>query len=163
MEAPMRGKETGVRSPSRLSSSALDPRKRAAFAQPAEWAQHEATWLSWPHNVEAWPGKRLAEVRDIYLQMLEALLPYEKVKLLVNNAEEREEVSCFLKPKMGLDNLIWVETPVVDAWIRDYGPTFIKKRTTDNRPQTADKAYVKWIFNAWGGKYPSLAADTHLF
>ena len=26
-----------------------------AFAMPAEWAPHEATWLSWPHNRETWP------------------------------------------------------------------------------------------------------------
>ena len=23
---------------------------------PAEWESHRATWLSWPHNRETWPG-----------------------------------------------------------------------------------------------------------
>jgi len=126
------------------------------YRMPAEWSRHEATWLAWPHNAETWPGKRLDGVRDIYLQMLEGLLPGEKVRLLVNDASEREEVQKFLRSKLDLTNLIFYETPVADAWIRDYGPTFIKKAD-------GAKAFCKWIFNAWGGKYPSLAEDTRLF
>ena len=123
---------------------------------PAEWVRHEATWLAWPHNTETWPGKRLARVRDTYLQMLEGLLPGEKVHLLVNDAAEREEVQKFLRSKLDLKNLLFHETPVVDTWIRDYGPTFIKK--TDG-----GKAFCKWIFNAWGGKYKPLMEDTRIF
>ena len=26
-----------------------------AFRMPPEWAPHEATWLSWPHNRKTWP------------------------------------------------------------------------------------------------------------
>ena len=26
------------------------------YRMPAEWAPHAATWLSWPHNAETWPG-----------------------------------------------------------------------------------------------------------
>ena len=53
------------------------------YQMPAEWDVHESTWLSWPQNVETWPGKRLARVEETYLQMLEGLLPGEKVHLLV--------------------------------------------------------------------------------
>jgi agmatine deiminase len=24
---------------------------------PAEWMPHQATWISWPHKRESWPGK----------------------------------------------------------------------------------------------------------
>ena len=87
--------------------------------------------------------------------MLEGLLPHEKVKLLVRDAKERAEVLKFLKPKLDLKNLILYEIPYVDSWIRDYGPTFLKRKN--------EKAYVKWIFNAWGGKYESLMEDTKIF
>lgn len=126
------------------------------YVMPAEWETHEATWLSWPHNVETWPGKRLAQVRDVYLQMLEALLPGEKVRLLVNDEAEKEQVLKFLKPKINLNNLELHKIPTVDAWIRDYGPTFVKKKD-------GARAWCKWIFNAWGGKYASLMEDTHVF
>jgi agmatine deiminase len=125
------------------------------YRMPAEWEKHEATWLAWPHNEETWPGKRLGIVRDIYLQMLEGLLPGEKVKLLVKDKAERDEVTGFLKPKLDLKNLIFFEVPAVDSWIRDYGPTYIKNGS--------EKSYVKWIFNAWGGKYESLMEDTKIF
>lgn len=124
---------------------------------PAEWAKHEATWLAWPHNTITWPGKKLAVVRDTYLQMLEGLLPCEKVKMLAA-PKLREEALKFLKPKLSeksLKNLIWIDEASVDTWIRDYGPTFVTKK--------GGKAWVKWIFNAWGGKYLDLAEDTHIF
>ncbi len=133
------------------------------YRMPAEWSRHEATWLAWPHNAETWPGKRLALIRDTYLQMLEGLLPGEKVHLLVHDSSEKDEVLKFLRSKLDLTNLVFHEIPVADVWIRDYGPTFIKKQTKDQRLKTEDRAYVKWIFNAWGGKYPLLVKDTDIF
>jgi agmatine deiminase len=165
----------------KASSTTVSQSKTPAqlgYKMPAEWAPHSATWLSWPHNPITWPGKHMAAVWDIYLQMLEGLLPNEKVNLLVNDGKEKEAVMKFLKPKLELRNLIVHEVQTVDAWIRDYGPTFIKKKTIDHRPQTAenakkdtmdrglstvDKAYVKWTFNAWGEKYEDLMLDTNVF
>ena len=31
-----------------------------SFRMPAEWEPHQATWFSWPHNVETWPEDLLA-------------------------------------------------------------------------------------------------------
>jgi agmatine deiminase len=139
-----------------LSNKNQEVPAKLGYSMPAEWAKHEATWLSWPHNVETWPGKRLAIVRDTYLQMLEGILPGEKVHLLVNDQKEKDEVLNFLKPKLDLKNLIFHEKVTVDTWIRDYGPTFLKNKQ-------GKKAWCKWIFNAWGSKYPSLMEDTHVF
>ena len=122
---------------------------------PAEWEPHEATWLTWPQNEITWPGKRLAVVRDTYLQMLEGLLPNEKVHLLLRDDQVQQEVLRFLKPKLNIQNLMIHQAPVVDSWVRDYGPTFVKKGK--------EKAWCKWIFNAWGGKYTDLMEDTHIF
>ncbi len=124
---------------------------------PAEWEPHEATWLSWPANNITWPGGMLFQVRDIYFQMLAALLPGEKVNLLVRDAVQEEEVLDGLK-KQGIEGheLILHKIPTVDAWIRDYGPTFLKDKS-------GSKAWCKWIFNAWGSKYDDLMQDTHVF
>ena len=125
------------------------------YAMPAEWGPHEATWLSWPHNEETWPGQ-LKEVEEVYLQMLEALLPGEKVYLLVNDESEREKVAKRVASKKISDkNLIYFMIPTVDAWIRDYGPAFVVRKIKGRQ----EIAAVKWIFNAWGGKYESLAHD----
>jgi len=31
--------------------------KELGYCFPAEWHHHTATWLSWPHKEESWPGK----------------------------------------------------------------------------------------------------------
>ena len=126
------------------------------YQMPAEWTRHEATWLAWPQNKETWPGPRLEAVRGIYTQMIEALLPGEKVHLLVQDAKEQEELARHFKKRGTLSsNLIFHPLPHTDAWIRDYGPTFLVG--------PKGKAWCKWIFNAWGGKYESLARDTEVF
>ena len=140
--------------------TSIEPKQTPAqlgFSMPAEWETHEATWLAWPQNPETWPGHRMKIVEDIYLQMLEALLPHEKVHLLVQDARESEKVLNGLKKKniSSVQNLLLHEIPTVDSWIRDYGPTFVT--------QKGKKAWCKWIFNAWGGKYPTLMEDTHIF
>ncbi len=119
---------------------------------PAEWEPHAATWLSWPHNEITWPGRKLAEVENIYVQMMSALLPNEKVNLLVSNTTEAKKAATALSRRgISLKNLIFHRVNTVDTWIRDYGPIFVKK---------AEVAFTKWIFNAWGGKYQDLARDT---
>ncbi|MBI3316677.1 MAG: agmatine deiminase family protein [Candidatus Omnitrophica bacterium] len=140
---------------------------------PPEWTAHEATWLAWPHNLETWPGGKLAEVEKIYLAMIEALLPHEKVKLLVKDQNEKGQVLIKLKAAglRNLKNLILIQKPTVDAWIRDYGPTFVTNRPPlhalpfpeEEGGGREKKAYIKWIFNGWGNKYPSFVPDTRVF
>ena len=125
------------------------------YRMPAEWESHEATWLAWPHNEETWPGK-LPQIEEVYLQMIEALLPEEKVHLLVNDEKEREEVGKRIRSRgLTSKNLVFFLIPTVDAWIRDYGPNFIWRDSGGRK----EVAWVRWKFNAWGGKYESLAED----
>ncbi len=124
------------------------------FRMPAEWAPHEATWLAWPTNEETWPGK-LPEVEEIYLQMIEAITSGEKVHLLVNDEKTRDLVSHRLKDRgVSEKNMVYFLIPTVDAWVRDYGPSFATGGKTKS-----EIVGIKWIFNAWGGKYESLALD----
>jgi len=39
-----------------MVDTSLSP-KSQGFYFPAEFAQQEAIWLSWPHKEESWPGK----------------------------------------------------------------------------------------------------------
>lgn len=124
---------------------------------PPEWAPHEATWLAWPRNDITWPDEKMTEAREAYLQMLEALLPHEKVRLLVAGEKEQEEVVRKLQSRsVKTANLIFYPLEYVDGWIRDYGPTYLKG--SDGK-----KAWCKWIFNAWGSKYDDLMQDTRVF
>ncbi len=122
---------------------------------PAEWEAHEATWLSWPTNRTSWPGAMLKRVEQIYVEMLAALLPGEKVNLLIAGTPAAKRVLKRLAAKkIPTNNLVFHPVKTVDTWIRDYGPIFVKRSGP-----AGEVVFTKWIFNAWGGKYADLARD----
>ena len=124
------------------------------YSMPAEWATHRATWLAWPHNRETWPAF-LENVREVWIQMIAALAPYERVCLLVNDETAKRDVGARLKSAgAALDNVKLLTIPTVDVWMRDYGPTFVT-RASGQRPLACND----WIFNGWGGKYKAYEED----
>jgi agmatine deiminase len=120
------------------------------FHMPAEWYPHQATWLSWPKDPETWPD-RVAQVEEIYLQMIAALAPHELVNLLVDDAETEQTVRERCGPAIAA-SIRFHQLQTVDAWIRDYGPNFLIG-------PNSELAYNDWIFNAWGDKYEELKKD----
>jgi len=124
---------------------------------PAEWARHRATWLSWPHNRETWPTY-LEKVRAVWIQMICALAPCERVYLLVNDDAAAQDVAARLKAaRAAMENVTLLKIPTVDVWMRDYGPTFVARNSGD-----ALLACNDWIFNGWGGKYKSYEEDDQI-
>lgn len=125
--------------------------KQLGYRMPAEWEPHAATWLAWPKDPVTWPD-RVEQARQVFVQMIEALTPHERVHLLVDDEAAEREVKVRLQAsRIVLKNLSVHRIPTVDSWIRDYGPNFLKG--------PRGLAYNRWIFNAWGGKYESLMAD----
>jgi agmatine deiminase len=124
------------------------------YSMPAEWMPHRATWLSWPHNRETWPTQ-LETVREIWVRMMQVLALNERVLLLVNDEQTREDVSLRLK-NVGavMKNVSILSIPTVDVWMRDYGPTFLSRRGSENPLAVND-----WIFNGWGRKYRAYEDD----
>jgi len=124
------------------------------YYMPAEWARHDATWISWPKNPLTFPPEALEEVEMIFAQMVAALSGGETVKVLVDD-ELGEDRASTVVSKAGADmsRVEFIHIRSADVWIRDYGPTFLLHR------ETGRKAAVKWNFNAWGGKYDDLMYD----
>ncbi len=123
------------------------------FRMPAEWHPHSATWLTWPKDPETWPG-RVAEVEEIYLQMIAALTEHEIVNLLVDDEDTKQAVlrRCNFA---SVRNLRFLQVETVDSWIRDYGPNFLLG-------PGGEGAFNDWIFNAWGNKYEELKLDDRI-
>jgi len=117
---------------------------------PAEWEPHAATWLSWPHNPDTWPGK-VSVIPPIWVEIVRALLPGEDVHLLVRDEEIEAEArrmlgaAGLLRPRLHLHRVRTND----GAWMRDVGPTFVT-RPSNGRVETAA---INWNYNAWGGKY----------
>ena len=125
----------------------------AGFHFPAEWAKHTATWLSWPHKEESWPGK-IGMIYPRYAEFVKVLTEGELVRINVAN----EQMKAFAKQQLtlaGVDltKVEFFDFATNDAWCRDHGPAFLIN------PDTKQKAIVDWGYNAWGGKYPPFDLD----
>ena len=82
------------------------------YRMPAEWEPHAATWLSWPHNLETWPG-RFEPIPDVWRQLIEVLAPHETVHVLASGAALEQARSM-----VGMiENVILHDVPTNDAWI----------------------------------------------
>jgi agmatine deiminase len=94
----------------------------------------------------------LAETEAVYIQMIRALLPGERVNLIVPDEPTARRVASRVGAKgAALSRLVFHRAKTTDTWIRDYGPLFVRNGR--------EKAFAKFIFNAWGGKYADLARD----
>ncbi len=116
---------------------------------PAEWEPQTATWISWPHNHQTWPGY-FDPVPRTFVKFIDVLSQVQPVEVLSGPAGISPAARDLLgdMPRVTIHN---VRTN--DVWIRDFGPTFVQ-RLSDGRIEGVD-----WHFNAWGGKYPPFDAD----
>ncbi len=112
---------------------------------PAEWEPHGATWLSWPHNAQTWPGA-LDAVERAVVDMVAALGESETVHVNVLDEAHQRHVDGLLKGRVSPGRIAFHRVPTDDAWCRDHGAIFVVDGR--GRPLALD-----FGFNAWGGKY----------
>ncbi|MEP6466592.1 MAG: agmatine deiminase family protein, partial [Parafilimonas sp.] len=103
--------------PSGLSDSATP--KQSGFFFPAEFALHEATWLSWPHKEASWPGK-IQTIYKPYAQFIKVLAESEKVRININDEEMKTFAEHILaKENVNMQQVEFFFHPTNDAWCRD--------------------------------------------
>jgi agmatine deiminase len=130
-----------------------DSPKQAGYAFPAEWELHEATWLSWPHKEESWPGK-IESIYAPYAEFIKVVAEGEKVRININDEETKAfALEHLQKAGADLSNIEFFDHPTNDAWCRDHGPAFLLNA------EGTKKAVVDWGYNAWGEKYPPYDLD----
>ena len=112
---------------------------------PPEWAPHQATWFSWPHNPDTWPG-RLAPAEQALARAVALLSAHEHVYINVLDERHAAHVRALLPADARLAAISFELIPTNDAWCRDHGAIFVA--AADGRP-----AALNFGFNAWGGKY----------
>ena len=128
--------------------------KSLGYRFPAEFEQHEATWLSWPHKEASWPGK-LDAVYPYYAQFVKALAESEKVRINVTDETMKNFALGYLSAAgVNLAQVAFFFHPTNDAWCRDHGPAFLVNPEAEQK-----KVIVDWGYNAWGGKYPPFDLD----
>jgi len=121
------------------------------YRMPAEWEPQSGIWLAWPHNPDTWPGKNLADIESVYIDIAQALCNEETVHILVNDFAGRDKAKMLLaERKLSSEQIKLHIIAHNDSWIRDYGPNFIIREFEGQK----QLAFNNWGFNSWGGKYP---------
>jgi agmatine deiminase len=125
------------------------PREQG-YRMPAEWQQHKATWIAWPHNPNDWPGKFQA-IPWVYADIVRHLSRVEDVHILVNDGPAAKRANGILKRAGAhLARVFFHQWPTNRVWTRDSGPIFVKKDDS--------LAITNWKFNAWA-KYDDWQLD----
>ena len=119
------------------------------YRWPAEWEPHAATWLSWPHNPDTWPGK-IDAIPPVWAELVRVLSQHETVNILAGG----DAVMRQAEQTVGeMSNVVLRDIATNDAWIRDHGPVLLRHE------ESGEPALVDWRYNAWGGKYPPFDKD----
>jgi agmatine deiminase len=121
-----------------------------SYRFPAEWEQHDATWIAWPHHEPDWPGK-LGPIPWVYAEIARVLHHHERVEILCNDEPVRDDAERQLASHGVRDNFRLHVVPNDRVWLRDSGPTGV---IGDDGAVTL----VNWAFNAWA-KYPNYELD----
>jgi agmatine deiminase len=128
--------------------------KSLGYSFPAEFAQHDAIWLSWPHKEESWPGK-IASIYPSYCAFVKTVALTERVNINVGTDKMRQGAAKMLElAGVDMSKVQFYLHPTNDAWCRDHGPSFLIRNNAEH-----PKAIVDWNINAWGGKYPPYDLD----
>lgn len=127
------------------------------YRMPAEWEPHQATWLSWPHREQSWPGK-LHTVHPVYARLVAALARSETVHVNVNDARMEAECREHLRHASADGDIRFHRFPTNDAWCRDHGAIFVVRDANGRR----ELAATDWDYNAWGTKYPPYDLDNEI-
>jgi agmatine deiminase len=128
--------------------------KQLGYYFPAEFAPHDATWLSWPHKEASWPGK-IDTIYPHYIEFIKYLSLSENVFININD-DNMKTFALKMIERSGADltKIKFFEHPTNDAWCRDHGPAFLINPNAEKK-----KVIVDWNYNAWGNKYPPYDLD----
>jgi len=134
--------------------STLSTPKQLGYRLPAEWEPHAATWVTWPHNAETWPGI-LTSVQSTFARTIAVLARNETVHINVNGDQMQDEAEAHLRQAGTRGDIRFHHLPTNDAWCRDYAAIFLVDGTTASRGLIA----TNWDYNAWGEKYVPFDLD----
>lgn len=122
------------------------------YTMPIETAEHEGTWLQWPHNYLYGPFYR-DDLRVTFVQMTRELIKGENVHIIAYDEVERDYIINLLNSQdIPLDKIDFYLYPTDDCWVRDNGPIFVYDESNALH-------IVDWGFNGWGNDTPYELCD----
>jgi agmatine deiminase len=130
------------------------------YRMPAEWEEHTATWIAWPHNRDDWPGK-FGPIAWVYTEIVRYLSRAEKVCIVVRGGQMKNEVSDRLDAVgANLDAIQFYKAATDRSWLRDTAGTFVVSTASASVDHDL-VGLVDWRFNGWA-KYENHNRDNRL-
>jgi agmatine deiminase len=121
---------------------------------PAEWEDHQATLMAFPHEGSDWPGKYEA-IQWAFVEIIRKVTQYEKILLAVRSQAHRERVHIMLKQAHAdTANVGYLILGTNRSWMRDSGPIVVQR--SDGRREA-----LHFRFNGWA-KYPNHRLDAKI-
>ncbi len=140
------------------------------FRMPAEWEEHEATWIGWPHNRTDWPGK-FSIIPWVFGEIVRRLSAGEIVRIIVNSKDHEASARRVLKRvHADMSQIEFFRFPTNRGWTRDFGPMFVRRSEPEpvrrsegllTETPYGEVAVMSFKFNAWA-KYPDWKKDRHI-
>lgn len=128
--------------------------KNKKFILPAEFEEHEATWIGWPYNKEDWPGK-FQPIPWVYGEIVRYIARGEKVRIIVQSKTHQKKAESVLKAvQADFNNIEFFKLETDRNWLRDAGPQFVKN-------ENGDTVVIHFNFNAWA-KYDNYKLDAKI-
>ena len=122
------------------------------YTMPEEIAQHEGTWLQWPHN-HTYPPYYQDDLEPTWIEMTRELGVGEKVHIIAYDSDEYDHiVQVLTNAGVPLTNVDFFIHPNNDCWVRDNGPIFVYD-------SAEDLVILDWGFNGWGSAAPYALCD----
>lgn len=135
-----------------LIMTVLTNAQTVQYTMPGEDAEHEGTWIQWPHNHLYGPYYR-DDVTPTFVSITNALQSGEMVHIIAYDASEQTYITNALTAAgVPMTNVDFYVFPTDDVWSRDNGPMFVYD--LDNNLSILD-----WGFNGWGDDTPYAQCD----
>ena len=104
---------------------------------PGEFEPHAGCWMIWPERPDVW-RENARPAQETFAEVATAIARFEPVTVCVSR--EQWQSARAKSP----ETIRLVEMSSDDAWMRDYGPTFVVNDFCEIRG-------VHWDFNGYGG------------
>jgi agmatine deiminase len=136
-----------------MNPTSQETPRSLGFRMPAEWARHEATWLTWPRPEGISFPDAFEAIPAVWANLAKLLAEGEQVHINVFSPEHEVGIRAALEQaKAPVGTRIHLHPfPAYEPWCRDHGPIFVRNEE--------GLAVVDWRYNAWGGKYPPCDLD----
>jgi len=120
------------------------------YRMPAEFEPHDRCLLSWPTRTRAYWGEHYMLAQHTYAAAARAIARFEPVTILARPDEAAEARSY-----CGSDGIDVVGMPLDDSWVRDNGPTVVRRAD-------GARALADFAFNSWGERYVPYDDDARI-